>query len=162
MTAEWELLSIVETLKKYYYSRNILLGQTRIVIYTDHMNLMYQNLKLYIIEGSQVAPLHPKHLIYQRRSVNVIAEDALSHLDISIPAVTAEDPQGMCMTIKKKPPFQRNKNERNTKYWPFLARLGDSPERCMHSLMRNWRRSYKTHQRRVHPREEKRNLLHKQ
>jgi hypothetical protein len=77
-TTEFELLSIVETLKEF---RNILLGQ-KIKVHTDHENLTYKNFnsdrvvrwRLYIEECSP-------DLQYIKGTHNEVA-DALSHQKI--------------------------------------------------------------------------------
>jgi hypothetical protein len=77
----------VETLKEY---QNILLGQKRIV-YTNHMNLM-KTTTSHHPEFFDIEEFGPD-LRYIKGEANVVA-DALSRLDISIPASTAEDPRG--------------------------------------------------------------------
>ncbi len=76
-TGEQELLSIVETLKEF---KNILLGQ-RIIVHTDHKNLLYKNLSTerlsrwrMLVEEYDVEFVHIK-------GVDNVVADGLSRLD---------------------------------------------------------------------------------
>jgi hypothetical protein len=88
-TTEQELLSIVETLKKF---RNILLGQ-QIVVHTDHANLTYKHFnsdrvmrwRLFIEEYSP-------DLQYIKGENNDVA-DALSHLPLSSSTLSRTIPE---------------------------------------------------------------------
>jgi hypothetical protein len=95
-TGEQELLSIVETLEEF---KNILLGQ-RIIVHTDHKNLLYKNLSTerlsrwrMLVEEYDVKFVHIKGID------NVVA-DGLSHLDADydsefVPPEITQDEQGM-------------------------------------------------------------------
>jgi len=91
-TGEQELLSIVETLKEF---RNILMGQ-RIVIHTDHLNLLYNK------EASQrmirwrqlLEEFGPREIRHVKGVKNLVA-DGLSRLDMEPKAydlLPSEDP----------------------------------------------------------------------
>lgn len=94
-TGEQELLSIVETLKEF---RNILLGQ-KIVVHTDHMNIVYGNLTNGRIARwrlllEEFGPEY-KHIAGKD---NVVA-DALSRLDMTgddTDGNVKEDDQQLC------------------------------------------------------------------
>jgi hypothetical protein len=76
-TGEQELLSIVETLKEF---RNILFGQ-RIVIHTDHKNILYRKLSSdRIIRWRLLLEEYGPEYVHISGKDNVIA-DALSRME---------------------------------------------------------------------------------
>ena len=77
-TTERELLSIVETLKEF---RNILLGQ-KIIIYTDHKNLTYNNFNTErVMRWRLILEEYGPELHYVKGEHNLVA-DALSRLNL--------------------------------------------------------------------------------
>jgi len=77
-TTEWELLSIVETLKEF---RNILLGQ-KIVVHTDRKNLTCKNFNMErVMCWLLILEEYGPELCYIKGDHNVVA-DALSHLEM--------------------------------------------------------------------------------
>ena len=76
-TGEKELLSVVETLKEF---RNILLGQ-RIIVHTDHMNIMYGSLSNdRIARWRLLLEEYGPTYVHVAGKTNVVA-DALSRMD---------------------------------------------------------------------------------
>jgi hypothetical protein len=76
-TGEQELLSIVETLKKFKY---ILLGQ-KLIVHTDHKNILYQKMSTdRIIRWRLLIEEYGPTFMHIKGEKNVIA-DALSRLD---------------------------------------------------------------------------------
>jgi hypothetical protein len=93
-TGEQELLSIVETFKEF---RNILLGQ-KIIVHTDHMNIVYGNLSNdRIVQWRLLLEEFGPEYHHIAGKDNVVA-NALSRLDLS-----SEDHKGKhaaeCMTM---------------------------------------------------------------
>ena len=92
-TGEQELLSIVETLKAF---ENILLGQ-RIVVHTDHLNLLYKKLASNrLVRWRMLIEEFGPQFVHVKGEENVAA-DALSRLDIeaneSDEIITDEEPR---------------------------------------------------------------------
>ena len=95
-TGEQELLSIVETLKEF---RTLLFGQ-KIVVHTDHKNILYGNLSNdRIIRWRCLLEEYGPTYVYIKGEHNVMA-DALSRLDKE--KVDVKIPEGkliaMCLT----------------------------------------------------------------
>jgi hypothetical protein len=95
-TGEQELLSIVETLKEF---KNILLGQ-RIIVHTDHKNLLYKNLSTERLSGwRMLVEEYDVEFVHIKGIDNVVA-DGLSRLDADydsefVPTEITQDEQGM-------------------------------------------------------------------
>ena len=78
-TGEQELLSIVETLKSF---ENILMGQ-KLVVHTDHLNLLYKNLaSARLIRWRMLLEEFGPTIQHVKGEKNVVA-DALSRLDMT-------------------------------------------------------------------------------
>jgi hypothetical protein len=79
-TGEQELLSIVETLKEF---RNILFGQ-RIVIHTDHKNILYRKLSSdRIIRWQLLLEEYGPEYVHISGKDNIVA-DALSRMEADV------------------------------------------------------------------------------